>query len=416
MKEKTTKTTIFGPNLFDLIGTEQWLSDMAKEGWLFDKFSPFFSVRFSVRLKKEEPKPNRRYRFITNDMWKVGPDEEQVDTYAASGWNFADTYREFSLFYNDNPDAPEIFSEEKDFKKNTRKYFWILAGILLWSIIYFARFIKLFSYNSLHLMEDENVPTIILEKVILVLCIIVVGVLAAEIVSGMMRAHSVNQTMNRDKPYKVSMVIHAINKMLFVLWAFLMIISIIVSFVPNSKTTSVRDLSKYEGTHPVTLEEIDPDNAILLQEIFNDYGKHFNRQNECTLTTKSSSVFSEKTTLVYHVDYDGTKRIWFTSHYGEFKDVDNAIPYILEELEYIDPNLRLEDIRIPSDTVDYLGYYMDIEPDYISLNQYVFAQKGNKIAIGEYRAGVEEGALLNPDEFLDLKPLAHLFAEDLNEG
>ena len=411
MQEKTTKTTFFGPNLFDLIGTEQWLSDMAKEGWLFDKFSPFFSVT----LKKEEPKPNRRYRFTTNSRKSWGPSEEQLDIYEASGWIYADHYRDFNLFYNDNPYAPEIFSEERDLKKNTRRYLWVLAAIFYWEIFYSARYIYLFSDNSLHLMEDQNILTIILSRVTLALCVILIIALAIEFISGMIKARSVNTGANRDKPYKTRMVIHTIIKAISFLWVFLIVFNIVTFYVPNSKTIAIRDLSKYRDNHPVTLEEIDPDNAVRLQEVFNDISKHLNADYNCTSTTKSGLVFAEKKTIDYHAGYGDTPWIWFTSHYGEFNDADNAIPYILEELEYIDPNLSLEVILSPSGTVDYLGYYMDMNPDINGFTQYVFAQKGNKIAIGEYRAEVEEGALFNPDDFLDLKALAHIFAEEVNE-
>ena len=411
MKDKTTKTIIFGPSPFDLIGTEQWLSDMAKEGWLFDKFSPFFSVT----LNKEEPKPNRRYLFTTNSWNSLAPSDEQLDIYAASGWIFADSYSDFNLFYNDNPDAPVIFSEERDYKKNTRKYLWSITAILLWAVYIMVRDINLLADNSLHLMEDQHILTIILTRVNLVLCFAVIGALAAEYLLGVTKARTNSDALVQEKPYKTRMVMHAIAKIIDFAWILLTIVWLITFYVPNSKTIAIRDLSKYQDTHPVTLEEIDPDNAVRLQEAFNDIVKHMNADYECTSTTKSGLVFAEKKTIDYHVGYGEPSWIWFTSHYGEFKDADNAIPYILEELDFIDPNLSIEDIRIPSDTVDYLGYYMYIEPDSISFNQYVFAQKGNKIAIGEYQAGVEEGALFNPDDFLDLKALAHVFAEEVNE-
>ena len=412
MKDKTTKTIIFGPSPFDLIGTEQWLSDMAKEGWLFDKLS----LSFSATFKKDEPKLNRRYRFTTNDMWKVDPDEEQLDIYAASGWIFADSYRDFNLFYNDNPDAPEIFSEERDFKKNTRKYLWSITAILLWTVFFMVRDINLLADNSLHLMEDQHILTFILTRVNLVLCFAVIGAFAAEYLLGVTKARTNSDALAQEKPYKTRMVMHTIVKIIDFAWMLLTIVWLITIFIPNSKTIAIRDLSKYQDTHPVTLEEIDLDNAVRLQEAFNDIVKHMNADYECTSTTKSGLVFAEKKTIDYHVGYGEASWILFTSHYGELNNADDATPYILEELESIDENLGLEDIRIPSDTVDYLGYYMDMKPYINGFTQYVFAQKGNKIAIGEYWAGVEEGASPNPDDFLDLKPLAHLFAEDLNEG
>ncbi len=89
---------------------EQWLEDMAKDGWFLAHFtaSLFGSIKFtksepsSVRFRLQ-PAPKKAGRFSRRDRR-----QEAVDLAADFGWVLQDIYQGYFVYYTINPDVPEL--------------------------------------------------------------------------------------------------------------------------------------------------------------------------------------------------------------------------------------------------------------------------------------------------------------------
>ena len=89
---------------FDLEGQERWLEKMASQGLLASgRFGSF------IQFVKGEPAPHRRYRLVAagveSELWLM-------DMFVPMGWNSVGSWtRHFFLFYTDDPDALEPYTD-----------------------------------------------------------------------------------------------------------------------------------------------------------------------------------------------------------------------------------------------------------------------------------------------------------------
>ena len=118
----------------DVPAIENWLSDMARKGYLYES-SGNFTVRFAVSEPVE-----RRYRLEYADVTGRQIKDEKREMYEESGWTVMDDIISgFVLLYTDDAAAPEPYDapELKPLEKIRKQQLWfgILLIVLLFSTV-----------------------------------------------------------------------------------------------------------------------------------------------------------------------------------------------------------------------------------------------------------------------------------------
>ena len=105
--------------LFDLLGLEQWLGEMASQGLFLVKMGPFRCF-----FRPDTPRPGRRYHLCPTKDQIRSPDPELLELYAHSGWQYVTaggpSYLHFYLFCTDDPAAPAPFNDPDSFLQALR--------------------------------------------------------------------------------------------------------------------------------------------------------------------------------------------------------------------------------------------------------------------------------------------------------
>ena len=132
--DKKTKLK-YGPfGIVDMFYKQNWLEYQARKGLLLANDN-LFTCRFTV----DEPR-DRRYRILPYKPSKTT--QEELDLYASSGWHLIYGFGSVMIFYTDDPDSPEPFTDVQSQHKYYRKS---LITNFIWMLILFAE--SLFSIS-----------------------------------------------------------------------------------------------------------------------------------------------------------------------------------------------------------------------------------------------------------------------------
>ncbi|MBF1360144.1 MAG: DUF2812 domain-containing protein, partial [Mogibacterium diversum] len=118
----------------DMFYKQNWLEYQARKGLLLANDN-LLTCRFTV----DEPR-DRRYRILPYKPSKTT--QEELDLYASSGWHLIYGFGSVMIFYTDDPDAPEPFTDVQSQHKYYRKS---LITNFIWMLILFAE--SLFSIS-----------------------------------------------------------------------------------------------------------------------------------------------------------------------------------------------------------------------------------------------------------------------------
>ena len=125
--DKKTKLK-YGPfGIVDMFYKQNWLEYQARKGLLLANDN-LFTCRFTV----DEPR-DRRYRILPYKPSKTT--QEELDLYASCGWHLIYGSGSVMIFYTDDPDAPEPFTDVQSQHKYYRKS---LLTNFIWILILFA--------------------------------------------------------------------------------------------------------------------------------------------------------------------------------------------------------------------------------------------------------------------------------------
>ena len=132
--DKKTKLK-YGPfGIVDMFYKQNWLEYQARKGLLLANDN-LLTCRFTV----DEPR-DRRYRILPYKPSKTT--QEELDLYASCGWHLIYGSGSVMIFYTDDPDAPEPFTDVQSQHKYYRKS---LITNFIWMLILFAE--SLFSIS-----------------------------------------------------------------------------------------------------------------------------------------------------------------------------------------------------------------------------------------------------------------------------
>lgn len=132
--DKKTKLKYDPFGIVDMFYKQNWLEYQARKGLLLANDN-LFTCRFTV----DEPR-DRRYRILPYKPSKTT--QEELDLYASSGWHLIYGFKSVMIFYTDDPDAPEPFTDVQSQHKYYRKS---LITNFIWMLILFAE--SLFSIS-----------------------------------------------------------------------------------------------------------------------------------------------------------------------------------------------------------------------------------------------------------------------------
>lgn len=132
--DKKTKLKYDPFGIVDMFYKQNWLEYQARKGLLLANDN-LFTCRFTV----DEPR-DRRYRILPYKHSKTT--QEELDLYASCGWHLIYGFNSVMIFYTDDPDAPEPFTDVQSQHKYYRKS---LITNFIWMLILFAE--SLFSIS-----------------------------------------------------------------------------------------------------------------------------------------------------------------------------------------------------------------------------------------------------------------------------
>lgn len=132
--DKKTKLKYDPFGIVDMFYKQNWLEYQARKGLLLANDN-LLTCRFTV----DEPR-DRRYRILPYKHSKTT--QEELDLYASCGWHLIYGFNSAMIFYTDDPDAPEPFTDVQSQHKYYRKS---LITNFIWMLIIFAE--SLFSIS-----------------------------------------------------------------------------------------------------------------------------------------------------------------------------------------------------------------------------------------------------------------------------
>lgn len=381
-----------------MIYIENYFSDMAKSGLFLKKWSGFFA-EFEVN----EPK-GTRYRIVPKSVEK-----EEIEIFNGSGWDYVcskGVSGELSVFCTDDETAPELFTDMGSYKIYMKKFARsCFLNILLIPLMLLCYCISLDiprnSYEGpLHILEDPVLCMLYVPIIFVFVYWLLHFILNIRICIQIKKGIEAK----RDKSYKK---ILGIWKTVLIIWILSLIIAIIGVF-----GTYAADDSNVQFDKPVSLKELDDDTWNSIQHVLNnddwsDDHKVFHEIDERReMWMDAIDVYS---------DYESSTI--YRAHYYEFKSEKLAELYLNEEIAYsikqdlmcyaeLVPDIKIDDsvkkiwklgiedvIKIPSDEVDYVGYYETAD------GQNMFIRDGKSVEMIHY-VGHKE-LLNNIDLFIE---------------
>lgn len=376
---------------------ENYFSDLADKGLFMKKWSGFFA-EFEVR----EPKKTR-YRIVPKSV-----DKEEIEIFNGSGWNYVcskGVSGELSVFCTEDEAAPELFTDMGSYKAYMKKFTKsCLSNILLIPIMLFCYFITLdvprnYLEGPLHFFEDPVMCMLDVPIILVFIYWLLHMIFDIRIYVQIKR----NFEVKRNKAYKKVL---GIWKTVVIIWVISLVMAVVGVFGTYSSNDSIEQFKQ-----PVSLQELDVEEWNSIQSVLNnndwsdDHEIFYEIDERHEMWMDAVDVYTDSETTVYR------------AHYYEFKSEKLAEQWLDEEIAYnikqdllydgdeapdikIDDSVKqiwklgLEDeIRIPVDEVDYIGYYES------GGGQNLFIRDGKRIEIIGY-AGTRK-LLDNIDLFIE---------------
>lgn len=350
---------------------ESWLTDMASQGLFLDSIILWFAS-FTVG----EPK-NRRYRILPKTFGSVRDEEKEF--YSQQGWNYDLSVPGLNMFYTDDEDVEELFTDAASFHSYTKKYVAIeIFFILTLPFMSYWWFISNFGTSKSVIPTLHQINEI---GLLLTVCIAILFLLAIFYLVRMMIASSIlvvkikkNIMLTHDKPYKKVAGLYKIVSVVTISALIGLPISIIASHNVLGTSISYADTIKYQGTHPVMMKEIDPENWALVQECIDSeiwYG-----DIDFSIDSYWDGLFKRIVTEEVLISKSEDEFVFYRGTYYNARSISIAQRYLKEEIASIyGKDFSMEDIKIKCNDVDYAGYYYDAEYS----QQYLFVLKGTQL-------------------------------------
>lgn len=296
MGKDKTKYIPFG--VYDYEYLEEWLEDWARKGWILKSM-------FSCFATFEETEPcELRYRIVPNAAFQA--EDEEISFYEENGWHFAGASRGLNVFYCDDPQIPELFTDNKSFSRRTRTYA-IAAGIavlgfgyLLWSTLSNEYDLFLNDEGILHLIHEMGV-LLFLSLSLLIVWAVVGSIWCIIKYAWHAKRIACEQKIEGKRNYRR---IAAVNKA-WMSVALLYVTGLIIGW--TTTIISYNDIPVVQNKHhPVGLEQVDREFGSAIDTVLTMQSEgHWRDSYDYEVTSKHTVLFSEyKEVLAEYTESD----------------------------------------------------------------------------------------------------------------
>jgi hypothetical protein len=392
-------------DLADIYQEQNWLEDMARRGLLLT-YTGYLIYDFAYGEPTE-----RRYRILPEKRKKI--EQEELDIYESCGWTCVRGTHASTVFYTDDQNVSEPFTDavtEKKYYVKRLLYTFITTIALTFCILMNLDLnTNGFVFNPIeayYQLADKPSPIIYIYAVMypmLVLFELVFIFRYTRLIWKLKR-----ETFKRTAGFKAR---RYVNMILINAIIVLMVgLFIYVIFVPDKRvmTSSFKEALAYNDAELVRFSEFDPsawdevranmivrdgnkniDNPDITYETSYDRNVMMTKMSSEDLSAPSRTDKRDKSggNLMYHVQLYKAKSAKIAACFMP-SNIENQ----LEGMNFDVSKKRIRDMRFKYDGLDYAAYIRASEKDEFAYElgtQMLFLRKGNKYVVIAYSGPID---------------------------
>lgn len=392
-------------DLADIYQEQNWLEDLARKGLLLT-YTGYLIYDFAYGEPTE-----RRHRILPEKRKKI--EQEELDIYESCGWTCVRGTHASTVFYTDDQNAPEPFTDAVTEKKYYVKRLFsalissiVTAIYILWILRPSSKGFVLNPVDFYYQLADQLSPFICLYLVIcplLVLFSLTIVFKYARLIWQLKR-----EAFKRTSGFKVRRYVNMI--LINAIIVLLVGLFIYVIFVPDKRimTSSFKEALAYKDAELVRFSEFDPsawdevranmivrdgnkniDNPDITYETSYDRNIMMTKMSSEDLSAPSRTYTRDKSggNLMYHVQLYKAKSAKIAARFMP-SNIENQ----LEGMNFDVSKKRIRDMRFKYDGLDYAAYIRASEKDEFAYElgtQMLFLRKGNKYVVVAYSGPID---------------------------
>ena len=399
--DKKTKLKFDPFGVVDMFYKQNWLEYQARKGLLLANDN-LLTCRFTV----DEPR-DRRYRILPYKHSETT--QEELDLYASCGWHLIYGSGSVMIFYTDDPDAPEPFtdvqSQHKYYRKSLITNFIIMLIIFAESLFSISRSVQGFTISPSELLyssADQPLSTLAMTFIGLPLALLFWFQYMFTYISILNR--------NRKKDFygasgfRLKYYVNAtciITVIVLVLWS----IIDIPRTMDSSSSGDFTQALKYKGNKIVRFSEFDPDTWRTLYKKIEYY--HDGKGDMITFdvnqdkTLMMPRMVSEELEVDRDIknDEDTVTDLYYRVNLYKAKSSKIATEFMkynsknaLEESDIKVSNKSIDKYRFDYKDLDYAAYIVDekkANDTTAKRDQLLLLRKGNKYVSVSYYGPID---------------------------
>lgn len=392
-------------DLADIYQEQNWLEDLARKGLLLT-YTGYLIYDFAYGEPTE-----RRYRILPEKRKKI--EQEELDIYESCGWTCVRGTHGSTVFYTDDQNAPEPFTDavtEKKYYVKRLLYTFITTIALTFCILMNLDLnTNGFVFNPIeayYQLADKPSPIIYIYAVMypmLVLFELVFIFRYTRLIWKLKR-----ETFKRTAGFKARRYVNMI--LINAIIVLIVGLFIYVVFVPDKRimTSSFKEALAYKDAELVRFSEFDPsawdevhsnmivrdgnkniDNPDITYETSYDRNIMMTKMSSEDLSAPSRTYTRDKSggNLMYHVQLYKAKSAKIAARFMP-SNIENQ----LEGMNFDVSKKRIRDMRFKYDGLDYAAYIRASEKDEFAYElgtQMLFLRKGNKYVVVAYSGPID---------------------------
>ncbi len=392
-------------DLADIYQEQNWLEDLARKGLLLT-YTGYLIYDFAYGEPTE-----RRCRILPEKRKKI--EQEELDIYESCGWTCVRGTHGSTVFYTDDHNAPEPFTDavtKKKYYVNRLLYTFITTIALTFCILMnFKLNTNDFVFNPIeayYQLADKPSPIIYIYAVMYPMLVLfeLVFIFRYTRLIWQLKREAFKRTAGfKARRYVNMILINAIIVLLVGLFIY-------VIFVPDKRimTSSFKEALAYKDAELVRFSEFDPsawdevranmivrdgnkniDNPDITYETSYDRNIMMTKMSSEDLSAPSRTYTRDKSggNLMYHVQLYKAKSAKIAARFMP-SNIENQ----LEGMNFDVSKKRIRDMRFKYDGLDYAAYIRASEKDEFAYElgtQMLFLRKGNKYVVVAYQGPID---------------------------
>ena len=376
-------------NNYEFDYEESWLNGLAHDGLLLSK-----EGRFSYEFEKSD-NHCRRYRIIPKKHEEFS--DEELQLFQDSGWHMLLESDDKTYFYSDDPDAPDLFTDEESYrnylKKNLRRYRNNIICSILIVTVWGANLFLRMPGNQQFITELAS-NSMLSEVSYLALILFLIEANASQGI-GMLKCR--RRILNGEKA-ECTVAFYIRKKAELILGGIIVafaLVALVITFTGSGRVRGDKVFS-YNEPSPVLFREFSPEEWDFVKNnrqsfsLDDDKGVKYDYYlyNSSNLTLRKGC--SENIYYAEAMNYNDWELPAYTSLTYDFRSVNTADKMLRRQicndmdLERNDPEKvnKILEISIDVPGTDYAGYYETRDGG--SDLQYLYIRKASKVVYAYY--------------------------------